>query len=539
MKRRQGLKKNFLMNTNRRIKSCGLSGCAAAMMVVAGCATNAVTGKKELHFIPESHEIALGARNYGPMQQSQGGQQLTFAEVNDYVNQVGRRLTEVSDRPEFDYEFVVLNNPVPNAWALPGGKIAVNRGLLTKLKSEAELAAVLGHEIVHAAARHSGKNIQRGLFLQAGMMGLGIAFQDHNYRDLIVGAGGISAQLLNQKYGRDAEREADVYGIKYMAAAGYDVKQAVELQKTFVRLAQESGGGDANWLTGLFASHPPSVERVKANEITVQQYDQNGFVGQEVYEEAMARLREAESAYDKLEEGYKALEAGRPKQALSLATQAIRMEPKEAHFFGLSGKAKAAMRNYPEALADLDQAIRLNDTYFDFYLQRGLIRKKLGQLGPAQTDLAKSTNLLPTGEGHEALGLLALTEGRPTDALTHLRIAASAPSEAGRSARIMLARLELPSNPQRYIQPRIGRDSSGRLTVRIINQSPLPVRNVQFTIYLTNEGDQVASHSSVVLQKIIQPGDSADAPTRVGPFRSDDHIAAVVRVTIDSATIAE
>ena len=125
--------------------------------ITAGCATNPVTGKSELVLMSESAEIAIGTKHYRPNQQAEGGLYLMDPELTSYVNQVGARLAAVSDRP-LPYEFVVLNDSIPNAWALPGGKIAINRGLLLALENEAELAAVLGHEIVHAAARHSAKN---------------------------------------------------------------------------------------------------------------------------------------------------------------------------------------------------------------------------------------------------------------------------------------------------------------------------------------------------------------------------------------------
>ncbi len=137
--------------------------------------------------------------------------------------------------------------------ALPGGKIVINRGLLVELKSEAELAAVLGHEIVHAAARHGAKGMERGILLQGVVMAAGIASQNSEYSQLAVGGAGIAAQLLTQKYGRDAEREADLYGMRYMSRAGYDPRAAIDLQQTFVLL---SAGRDNNWLNGLFASHP-------------------------------------------------------------------------------------------------------------------------------------------------------------------------------------------------------------------------------------------------------------------------------------------
>ncbi len=133
--------------------------------MVTGCGTNPVTGKKEFQFISTGQEVQIGEQNYAPSRQSQGGDLTVLPELTAYVSEVGQKLAAVSDR-DLPYEFVVLNSSVPNAWALPGGKIAVNRGLLTTLENEAELAAVLGHEIVHAAARHGAKAQERGAFMQ-------------------------------------------------------------------------------------------------------------------------------------------------------------------------------------------------------------------------------------------------------------------------------------------------------------------------------------------------------------------------------------
>lgn len=122
--------------------------------LMTGCVINPVTGDRELALVSADQEIAIGEQQYAPSQQMQGGEYSIDPELTAYVKGVGDRLAAVSDR-QLPYEFVVLNSSVPNAWALPGGKIAVNRGLLTELGSEAELAAVLGHEIVHAAARNA------------------------------------------------------------------------------------------------------------------------------------------------------------------------------------------------------------------------------------------------------------------------------------------------------------------------------------------------------------------------------------------------
>ncbi len=124
---------------------------------LTGCVVNPVTGKSQISLMSPEQEIASGAQNYVPAQQSQGGQYVVDPGLTAYAQQVGKKLAAVSDRPNLPYEFVVLNNDVPNAWAMPGGKLAINRGLLVYLEDEAQLAAVMGHEIVHAAARHGAQ----------------------------------------------------------------------------------------------------------------------------------------------------------------------------------------------------------------------------------------------------------------------------------------------------------------------------------------------------------------------------------------------
>ena len=211
--------------------------CFFAITTTAvGCATNPVTGKSELSVISENWELNTGKKQYLPMRQSQGGDYIADPEVQDYVREVGNKLAAVSDR-KLPYEFFVVNDSTPNAWALPGGKIAVHRGLLTELKSEAELAAVLGHEIVHAAAKHGAKSMQRGLLLQSTIALANVATKNSNYTEYAQLGVELGAALITTKYGRDAERESDRYGMNYMHRAGYDPAGAVDLQQTFVNLA--------------------------------------------------------------------------------------------------------------------------------------------------------------------------------------------------------------------------------------------------------------------------------------------------------------
>jgi predicted Zn-dependent protease len=132
-------------------------------------------------------QIAIGEQQYLPAQQSQGGRYRVDPALTEYVQSVGARMATASG-VNLPYEFVVLNNDVPNAWALPGGKIAVNRGLLTELRNEAELAAVLGHEVVHAAGRHGAQAMERGVLTQVAVLGAAIGGARSEYGPLGVGA---------------------------------------------------------------------------------------------------------------------------------------------------------------------------------------------------------------------------------------------------------------------------------------------------------------------------------------------------------------
>ena len=232
-----------------------ISGLLLALSVIAGCSTNPVTGRSELVLLSESQEIALGEKNYLANQQASGGPFLLDEPLTRYVSDLGAKLAAVSDRPTLPYEFVVLNSGVPNAWAMPGGKIAINRGLLVLLESEAELAAVIGHEIVHAAARHTAQAQTRQTALSAGVVGLELLTGQRlgQLQQTGVKYGG---QLLLSRYGREQELEADLYGMRYMAKAGFDPEGAVQLQQKFVQLSAQRG--QQNTLEALFASHPPS-----------------------------------------------------------------------------------------------------------------------------------------------------------------------------------------------------------------------------------------------------------------------------------------
>ncbi len=408
-------------------------------ILATSCVKNPVTGERELHIISENQERQIGTEAYKTALQSQGGSYTLFPELTQYVSSVGNKLAMMSDRPNLSYEFVVVNDSIPNAWALPGGKIAINRGLLVELQSEAELAAVLGHEIVHAAARHGAKGMERGMLLQGGIIALGVATRNAQYNDVLLDSGKVAASFLMSKYSRKQELESDHYGMIYMAKAGYNPDAAIRLQELFLKLSK----GQSHWVDGLFASHPPSHERIVANEKTsleLASYDAR-FEGKQEYQEKIASLVAQKAAYDSYDEGQKALSKKNYKKAEECASRAIQSFSKDGMFWYLKGKALLAQNHYSWAQSAFSEAITRNASFYDFYLQRAICKKMLGDLSGAKVDAQASIDLLPTGEAHEMLGTLALHRGDKKRALYHLQIASHAKSHAGQRARALLKKM--------------------------------------------------------------------------------------------------
>jgi len=184
----------------------------ALIFSVVGCSTNSVTGESQLSLVPKAQQIQMGEQNYGPSQQQQGGEYKVDPNLSAYVTSVGDRLAAFSTNA-LPYEFVVLNNDVPNAWALPGGKIAINRGLLVLLDDEAQLAAVLGHEIIHAAAEHGATQMTNAQLIGAGLALGTIALGDNQNAQLIGAGAAIGAQAYQAHYGRTQELQSDFYGM--------------------------------------------------------------------------------------------------------------------------------------------------------------------------------------------------------------------------------------------------------------------------------------------------------------------------------------
>lgn len=401
----------------------------------AGCAVNPVTGEQELSLVSERQEIQIGEQQYPVARQSQGGLYYLDPGLQTYVSGVGQRLAAVSDR-QLPYEFAVLDNPVPNAWALPGGKIAVNSGLLLHLQDEAELASVLSHEIVHAAAAHSAAQMTKGSLLGLGAQIAGLVSQQGGYGSLGGTAAQFGAAAWMAKYSRGAELEADAYGMEYMARAGYDPSAAVSVQETFVALSK---GRQTDFFGALFASHPPSPERVAANRTRARELGVTGERNAAAYQRAIAQLRKDAPAYEAEEQALKALQDQDPRTAIRHLDRALRIQPEASRFWELRGHAWILLEEWQNAEDALSSAIDRNPGYFRPYLGRGVLHFERRQYADAERDLQRSRELLPTALASFYLGEIALAQGRRQDAEVYYREAANDPGAVGQKARERLS----------------------------------------------------------------------------------------------------
>ncbi|NIV91229.1 M48 family metalloprotease [candidate division KSB1 bacterium] len=222
------------------------------LLFVAACATNPVTGKKELSLLSTSDEIRLGEEADKSIVAQYG--LYDDPELAKFVEDLGHRMAKISHRPDLPWHFRVLDSPVVNAFALPGGYTYVTRGILSYMNSEAELAGVMGHEIGHVTARHGAKAYTRAQLAQVGLTA-GYVFSEtfREFSDIAqVGVG-----LLFLKFSRDQERQSDELGVQYSTAVGYDATYMSNFFGTLDRLQEESGQSLPGWLS----THPNPEDR--------------------------------------------------------------------------------------------------------------------------------------------------------------------------------------------------------------------------------------------------------------------------------------
>jgi predicted Zn-dependent protease len=224
-----------------------------AVMVLSACVATGPGGKKSFIIIPVSQEVSIGQGMADELSKSE--KNLADTAWQTYVAEVGKRIVHVCDRQDIEYHFTVIESDQINAFATPGGYVYFYTGLLREMDNEGEMAAVMAHEISHVVARHGVKRLQAAL-------GATLAYQlvlgGDKTSEALKAAVNAGMGLAFAGYSRDAEREADNFGIQYMVKAGYDPNSALTMFQILAKL----GGSSSNVFEQLSADHPETTERI-------------------------------------------------------------------------------------------------------------------------------------------------------------------------------------------------------------------------------------------------------------------------------------
>ncbi|NNL75874.1 MAG: M48 family metalloprotease [Desulfobacterales bacterium] len=375
--------------------------------LLAACATNPVTGKQQLMLISEDQEVQID-KQYSPYQFSADYGKSQDKGLNDYIDRTGKGIAARTHRTQMPYNFQAVNATYINAYAFPGGSIACTRGILLSLDNEAELAALLGHELGHVNARHTAEQMSKGMLTQAVVGGLSVVAG--SYGNIASQLGQIGAGALLASYSRDNERQADALGLEYMVASGYSPQGMVGLMEVL----QSMGRHKPSAIELMFATHPMSDERYNTaieTADTKYQSSKDQPIYRERYMDHTAELRSQKGAIEEMQKGQKELAAknfsgadSHFRKALKIAPNdytalvmlstsqlvqkkwavgrqyaemAQKAYPQEAQAYHLSGFAKIQLKDYDGALGEFSSYDKVlggnpNTVFFKGYAYEGM-----------------------------------------------------------------------------------------------------------------------------------------------------------------------
>lgn len=381
------------------------------LSVLAGCAVNPVSGEQQFMLVSQQEEIQIDKQNsphqfstdYGPVQDSK---------INQYVSQVGQSIAAISHRPDMPYSFRCVNANYVNAYAFPGGSIACTRGVMLKLENEAELAALLGHEIGHVNARHTAARMSTNMATQ-GVLALGVGVLSSQGSDLAPLAsqvGGVGASLLLADYSRADERQADNLGMIYMDRAGYDTDGMVELMAMLNKLNKT----EPSFIQQMFASHPMSEERY-ADAVKKRQTvyaNKHGKILHERYMDNIASIRKIAPAIEEMQKGEESMSKDAFTDAENHFSKALKIAPDDYVGLLLMSKCKMVQNKNVEALQFANRAKSVYPAQAQALQIAGVLNINTKQYNQALSNFNEYDKILPgntittfyKGVSYEAMG---------------------------------------------------------------------------------------------------------------------------------------
>ncbi len=366
----------------------------SALAVATGCATDPVTGRRQLMLVSEQDEIQID-RRYAPIQFSTDYGPTQDHALNAYVNEIGRSLALETHRPHMPYSFRVVNANYVNAYAFPGGSIACTRGILLMLENEAELAGLLGHEIGHVNARHTAEQMSKSQVSSIVVSGLAVlADRAAGMGQVASALGGIGAGVFLARYSRDNEREADALGMRYMAGSGYNAEGMVGLMDMLNKKKKTRPSA----IELMFATHPMSEERYRNavhSATTTYASSKNLSLNRERYMDNTAKLRSIKGAIEEMQKGDEAMGSKNYRQAEKHYRIALKRAPYDYAALLSMAKCQLIQRNYAEGARYAEQAKSSYPREAQGHHLHGFAALKLKNFESAYQNFQNERRLLP------------------------------------------------------------------------------------------------------------------------------------------------
>jgi predicted Zn-dependent protease len=389
------LARSLERNRITRRQALWLLGAGAAS--VSGCATSPVTGETILVGMSEAQEKQTDAQ-VAPHQFSQDLGAIQDESVNRYVAGIGQRMGALTHRPQMPYSYRVLNANYVNAYTFPGGAMGVTRGILADLDDEAQLAALLGHELGHVNARHAAQRQGQNMLAQAAIAGLNVAAQNSDWGGLMSMGGQIGASALLAGYSREHEREADALGQEYLVKAGYPATGMVRLHQLLV--AEEKAA--PSLLQTMFSTHPMSRERRDAAQAAADsryRISNSLDARRERFMDSTASLRRIRPTIDACKKGETAMAAKQYPKAQTEFQTALGKTPRDYASNLRMAQCLQAQGQTAKAVNYADNAREIYPQEAQAYKLAGVLALQQRDAGRAYQNLDRFDRLLPGDAG--------------------------------------------------------------------------------------------------------------------------------------------
>jgi predicted Zn-dependent protease len=390
------LARSLERNRITRRQALWLLGAGAAAGL-SGCATSPVTGETILVGMSEAQEKQTDAQ-VAPHQFSQDLGAIQDEAVNRYVAGIGQRMGTLTHRPQMPYSYRVLNANYVNAYTFPGGAMGVTRGILADLDDEAQLAALLGHELGHVNARHAAQRQGQNLVAQAALAGLNVAAQSSDWGGLMSMGGQIGASALLAGYSREHEREADALGQEYLVKAGYPATGMVRLHQLLV--AEEKSA--PSLLQTMFSTHPMSSERMQAAQAAADsryRISNSLDARRERFMDSTASLRRIRPTIDACKNGETAMAARQYAKAQAEFQSALARTPRDYASNLRMAQCLQAQGQTAKAVDYADNAREIYPQEAQAYKLAGVLALQQRDAGRAYQNLDRFDRLLPGDAG--------------------------------------------------------------------------------------------------------------------------------------------